>query len=75
MGIGITNKNDMIEWSMPLMSALNDPDWEDNSWIIEHLRHLASKIEKENPRIYSISLDMDVNYKCPNLTLKISKHV
>lgn len=70
MGLGIEQINNMEEWSIPLMSTLNDPDWIDNSWMVEHLRQLADKIEQEKPRIYSISLTLDVNYKCPNLILK-----
>jgi len=42
-----------------------------NSWLVEHLRQLADKIEEENPRAINIGLRTDCQYKCPKLYLEL----
>lgn len=75
MGLGITQDKHLIKWEIPLMQGDLPPDmindWNDNSWMIEHLRQLANKIEKENPRIISIGLRTDPQYKAPLLYVEL----
>lgn len=72
MAIGITVHPEirMETWSIPMMCE-EDKEWTDNTWIVEHLRHLANKIESENPRIYSIGVVSDAQYKIPCLNIEI----
>lgn len=55
--------------SIPLMGGY-DKNWNDNSWIVEHLRHLADTIEDEQLKIMDIGIEMGVAYKIPNLYVK-----
>jgi hypothetical protein len=75
MALGITKSDVLTKWEIPLMEGDLPPDrindWTDNSWIVEHLRHLADKIEKENPRIVFIGLSTDRQYKCPKLYVEL----
>jgi len=34
----------------------------DNSWLVEHLRQLADHIERTQPKIYKIGLDVSTQY-------------
>ena len=75
MGLGITKAdNIMTKWEIPLMKGDLPPDeindWKDNSWLVEHLRQLANKIENENPRIINIGLRTDCQYKTPQLFIE-----
>lgn len=71
MGLAITKTLTLTTWEIPLMQGDLPPDqinnWEDNSWMVEHLRQLADKIESESPRIINIGLRTDCQYKCPKL--------
>jgi len=68
MGLGIETNGIYKEYSIPLFSD-QDKDWEDNTWITEHLRHLADKIEEDNIKIYEVRMDFDRQYKIPNLVI------
>ena len=70
MGLSITKSTTLTSWAIPLTTS-SDEKWEDNTWIIEHLRHLANKIEEENPQIYSIGIKSDAQYKSQNLVLEL----
>lgn len=52
--------------------GLDDPNWRDNTWLVEHLRHLADTIERDDLDIYSVSVTFDRQYKAPNLTINTS---
>jgi hypothetical protein len=75
MALGITKSDVLTKWEIPLMAGDLPPDrindWTDNSWMVEHLRQLADKIEKENPRIVFIGLSTDCQYKCPKLYVEL----
>lgn len=75
MGLAITKTSTVTIWEIPLQQGDLSPgyinNWEDNSWLIEHLRQLADKIEEEDPRILKIGLRTDCQYKCPNLYLEL----
>lgn len=75
MGLSITKSTTLTKWEIPLMKGDLPPidinNWEDNSWIIEHLRQLADKIEAESPRIINIGLKTDCQYKSPKLYLEL----
>ena len=70
MGIGIEERNHLSIWQVPLIGG-EDKQWLDNTWIVEHLRQLADKIEDENPRIMNIGIKTDCGYKIPNLILDV----
>ena len=69
MGIGIVKENTITKYEIPLRS-INDHNWDDNSWIIGHLRQLADTIEKNNFDIYSIGIEMNHQYNAPTLIIK-----
>lgn len=69
MGLGITKDGIFDIYSIPLVS-MQDVEWLDNSWLTEHLRHLAQKIEETNIRIYSVSLEVDCQYKSPKIVVR-----
>lgn len=75
MALAITKDSVFTKWEIPLMQGDLSPDhindWSDNSWMIEHLRQLADKIERENPRIINIGLRTDCQYKTPQLYIEI----
>ncbi len=60
-------KGDLINGSSDKLSASEINKWEDNGWLIDHLRHLADYLEETNPRIINIGLKMDCDYKSPKL--------
>lgn len=69
MGIGI-DKFELYEiWDIPLIGNV-PADWNDNTWIVQHLRQLANKIESENPKILHIGLKTDYNNHNPILEIK-----
>ncbi len=74
MGLSIEKSKVFTKWEIPLMQGDLPPDninnWKDNSWIVEHLRQLADKIEKENPRIINIGFNTDCQYKSPKLYIE-----
>jgi len=75
MGLGMTKEGVYTKWEIPLMQGDLPPDnindWSDNSWMVEHLRQLADKIEKEKPRIINIGLRTDCQYKTPQLYVEL----
>lgn len=75
MALSIENSTTLTKWEIPLQKGDLPPneinDWDDNSWLIEHLRQLADKIEAENPRVINIGLRTDCQYKCPKLYLEL----
>ena len=68
MGIGINKNKGFEEWETPLI-GFRDYEWSDNTWIVDHLRQLADKIEAEAPKIYDIGVKLNSNYKSPILVL------
>lgn len=73
MGLGINKTDTSTIWEIPLQkgdlpSDIND--WDDNSWMVEHLRQLADKIESENPRILNIGVRINCQYKTPMLYIE-----
>lgn len=75
MALGITKTPTLTNWEIPLMQGDLPPDqindWQDNSWIVEHLRMLADKIESDKPRIINIGLRTDCQYKSPKLYIEL----
>ncbi len=74
MGLGITKSDTLTKWEIPLQKGdapTSVNDWDDNSWLVEHLRQLADKIEKENPRIINIGMRTDCQYKTPQLYIEL----
>lgn len=75
MALGIEKDNVYTTWTIPLqpgdLPGEDIQNWKDNSWIVEHLRQLANKIEQEQPRIYSIGLTTDCQYKTPTLQMRL----
>lgn len=69
MALSISRNNIFDIYSIPLVYA-EDEKWLDNSWLIEHLRQLALHIEENEIEIYSIGIEIDSQYKCPNLIIK-----
>lgn len=61
MGLGITIGDCMTEFSVPLRH-MDDVEMRDNSWLVEHLRQLADKIEQTNPKIYKVGIEHNVQY-------------
>lgn len=72
MGLGIQTEGIYKIYSIPLF-GVDDPEWEDNTWICEHLRHLARKIEEVDMKIYQVSIEFDKQYKSPQLVLTTFK--
>lgn len=68
MGLGIETTGIYKTYSIPLF-GLDDPEWKDNTWICEHLRHLARKIEEDNINICAIEIGFNRQYKSPNLVI------
>lgn len=79
MALSIEKSNVFTKWEIPLQHGDLPPDeindWEDNTWLIEHLRQLADKIESDNPRIIHIGLSTDCQYKCPKLYLELFERI
>lgn len=75
MALSIEKSTTLTRWEIPLQKGDLSPtqinDWDDNSWLVEHLRQLADKIEQENPRVINIGLRTDCQYKCPKLYLEL----
>lgn len=61
MGLGVTFDGVHETWDIPV-KHVNDPEWKDNTWIVQHLRQLADKIEQENPEIYAVGMRTTVQY-------------
>jgi len=61
MALSIESNNIFETWSIPLASN-TDPQWKDNSWLVEHLRQLADKIENVDPQIYTFSIEASSQY-------------
>lgn len=70
MALGIETNGHIKTYAIPLF-GLNDQNWTDNTWICEHLRNLADKIEYDNLKIYSVSLEFDKQYKSPQLQINV----
>ena len=74
MGLSIEKTSTLTKWEIPLQKG-DLPNkinyWNDNSWIIEHLRQLADKIESDNPRIINIGMRTDCQYKTPKLYVEL----
>lgn len=70
MALGITKTKSLTIWELPLV-GYGDDTWKDNTWIAEHLHQLANKIEKENPKIYSIGIKYVSQYKSPTLVVEL----
>lgn len=61
MALGIESNNTMEIWTIP-MKGWGDNEWQDNTWLVDHLRQLADKIEKEKPRLYAAGFEADIQY-------------
>lgn len=68
MALSIEKQGIFKEYSIPLFGN-QDPDWEDNTWIVGHLRQLADTIERDKLKIFKVSIDIDANYKIPMLNI------
>jgi hypothetical protein len=55
MGLGIHKDGSMVVYELPLVGN-EDHKWDDNTWICEHLRQLADKIETTDFQIISIGM-------------------
>lgn len=73
MAIGIKDNGTTTLWKIPLL-CYEDEEY-NNTWLVDHLRQLANKIEKEKPTIYSIGIKMDINYKVPDLLIEIFPNI
>lgn len=74
MGLGITKDGSMTVYTVPLV-GLDDTKWDDNTWLTEHLRHLARKIEESRFRIISIGTETHNTGKpIPELVVKGYEH-
>lgn len=74
MAIGIISKRDEEQWQVPLIRGTHpakSEDISDNEYIVEHLRHLANKIEREQPKIRSISLIVHLGLETTELNLDV----
>lgn len=70
MALGITNDGTMTVYTIPLMGG-DDPDWQDNSWLIEHLHQLAQHIEESRMKIISIGTEtVNATGAIPKLVVK-----
>jgi hypothetical protein len=69
MALGIHNDGIHTIYEIPLNSS-NDKKWNDRSWLIEHLRLLADKLEETKFEVYIVGIEMDSQYKTPNLFIK-----
>jgi len=69
MALGIKKNNGDVTYDIPLV-GMKDGNWEDNSWMVEHLRHLADKIEESQIKIHHVGIEVGPNYKIPNLVVK-----
>jgi len=54
MGLGIHKDGSMTVYTVPLIGGQGDDEWKDNTWLTEHLRQLARKIEDSRMKIISI---------------------
>jgi len=75
MGLSIEKTSTLTTWEIPLqtgdLAPIDINDWDDNSWMVEHLRQLADKIESENPRIINIGMRINCQYKTPILRVDL----
>lgn len=71
MAIGIETGKVFETWSIPI-HKWKDDEWRDNTWLVDHLRQLADKIESENPSIYAVSIKTNHQYG-PSIELDIFK--
>lgn len=55
MALGIHKNGSMVVYELPLFGS-DDAEWKDNTWICEHLRQLANKIEDTDFKIISIGV-------------------
>ena len=69
MGIGINKGHVFTTYDVPLASS-QDTKWEDNTWLVEHLRQLANTIERDKPKIHTIGIKSDAQYKVPILVIE-----
>lgn len=70
MGLGIHKDSSMTVYTIPLMGG-GDEKWEDNTWIVEHLRQLACKIEESRMKIISIGSEtINASEPIPELIVK-----
>lgn len=60
MALGIHKDSSMVVYELPLVGS-GDSLWNDNTWICEHLRQLADKIEDTNFQIMSIGVQTLIN--------------
>lgn len=70
MGLGIHKDKSMTVYTLPLI-GMGDKMWNDNTWICEHLRQLANKIEETEFNIFSIGVEMNPNHEQANPSLVI----
>jgi hypothetical protein len=73
MGLGIHSDGIHTVYEIPLNSG-HDEKWNDRSWLIEHLRQLADKLEETKFEVYVVGIEMDAQYKTPKLFIKGWEH-
>lgn len=69
MALSIEKGTSCELWSVPV-AAYGDNDWSDNTWLVDHLRMLADKIEQENPKIYAVSIRSTIQY-APTICVEV----
>ena len=70
MGLGIHKDSSLVVYELPLIGA-GDSKWKDNTWICEHLRQLANKIENTDFQILSIGVETRNNNEViPQIVIK-----
>jgi hypothetical protein len=71
MALGVDNLSEHSAiWNIPFL-GINEIDNKNNKWLIDHLRQLANKIERENPEIIKIMLEYDKQYKVVFLKMEV----
>lgn len=69
MGLELEKNNGLTTYTVPLFSK-EDKNWEDNTWLVEHLRVLANKIEERNIKVSDIGIEMSSKHKNPSIVVK-----
>jgi len=75
MGLGIHKDGSMTVYTVPLIGGQGDDEWKDNTWLTEHLRQLARKIEDSRMKIISIGTQTtNATGAIPELIVKGYEH-
>jgi len=75
MGLGIHKEDSLTVYTVPLIGGQGDDGWTDNTWLTEHLRQLARKIEDSRMNIISIGTQTtNCTGAIPELVVKGFEH-